>query len=92
MRKLGLAVPMLLAACATTPAAPVSGGTCQNETLGTFVGREATERTLAELQKASGAKTMRVVQPGMMVTMDYREDRLTVRLSADNRIMSVKCG
>jgi hypothetical protein len=35
---------------------------------------------------------IRWVQPGMAVTMDYREDRLTVRLDSGNRIVAANCG
>ncbi len=89
----------LLPACAAAspqPEIPVRGETpgytCRNEGLGRFVGREATAELGAELLRASSAKTVRWVRPGMMVTMDYREDRLTVRLDDRNRILSANCG
>ena len=89
MRKLLLAVPMLAAACATAPA---PSGVCHSEKLGRFVGREATPQTLAELQRASGARTMRVVQPGMMITMEFSAERVTVQLAPGNRIERANCG
>jgi hypothetical protein len=92
MRKFGLAAPLLLAACAATPAARVTGGTCHGEALDTFVGREATPTTLAELQRASGAKSMRVVQPGMMITMEFSPERVTVQLAPGNKIERANCG
>ena len=89
MRKLFLATPLLAAACATAPA---PGGVCHSEKLGSFVGREATPQTLAELRRASGAKIIRVVQPGMMITMEFSAERVTVQLAPGNRIERANCG
>ena len=97
MHKWILLVPIALAACATTaPQPPVvgsgSGYVCHAFPERDFVGRVASSEVGAELLRASGANVIRWVQPGMMVTMDYREDRLTVRLDASNRIVSASCG
>jgi hypothetical protein len=32
------------------------------------------------------------VKPGMAVTMDYREDRVTIRVDESNKIESASCG
>jgi hypothetical protein len=40
----------------------------------------------------SGARDLRWVAKGMMVTMDFRDDRLTVQLDAANRIERASCG
>jgi len=90
-------VPMALAACSTAAQEPAvvgsgSGYVCRQASYESFVGRVASSEVGAELLQASGARVIRWVQPGMMVTMDYREDRLTVRLDANNRITSVSCG
>jgi len=90
MRKLGLAAPLFLACAATT--SPGEGGTCRPDSLAAFAGREATPDTLAELQRASGAKTIRVVQPGMMVTMEFSPERVTVQLAPGNKIERASCG
>jgi len=42
--------------------------------------------------RASGATKIRWVPKGTMVTMDYREDRLTVYLDAARRIERASCG
>jgi hypothetical protein len=44
------------------------------------------------MMKQTGATKIRWVAKGMMVTMDYREDRLTVYLDAANRIERASCG
>ena len=84
-----------LAACATAPAAPVAaqpGGTCRNEALGSFAGQPATQALGTQMLAASGARVLRWVAKGMMVTMDYRDDRLTVYLDAANRVERASCG
>jgi len=35
---------------------------------------------------------MRVVQPGMMITMDFSAERVTVHLATGNRIERASCG
>jgi hypothetical protein len=99
MRRISLIALALLAACATTPAAepapPAAGGSghvCRSEGLATFAGREATAEVGAEILRVSGARHLRWVRPGMMVTMEHREDRVTVWLAAANRIERVSCG
>jgi hypothetical protein len=44
------------------------------------------------MMKQTGATKIRWVEKDMMVTMDYREDRLTVYLDAANRIERASCG
>jgi hypothetical protein len=46
----------------------------------------------AQLLAASGARVVRWVTPEMIITMEHREDRLTVRLGTDGRIGSLNCG
>ena len=99
MRKAIPLLAMVLPACATAaPQAeiPVRGSTpgftCRGQGLERYVGREATAELTAELRRASGAKTVRWVPPGSMITMEYREDRLTARVDARNRVTAVNCG
>jgi hypothetical protein len=42
--------------------------------------------------RASHAAVLRWAPPGVMLTMDYREDRVTVHLSANDTITDIKCG
>ncbi|HET9810162.1 MAG TPA: I78 family peptidase inhibitor [Sphingomicrobium sp.] len=85
-----------LAACAPAPQPiPVHGETpgrtCDNADIQQFVGREATSQLGAEMLRVSGAATVRWVQPGMAVTMEFRSDRLTVYLDAANRVERISC-
>ena len=96
MRKLGLLAAAFVGACSTAPAAPpvvgASGYVCRNDGLAAFAGRDATSAVGSEILRVSGARVLRWVQPGMMVTMEYREDRVTVWLAAGNKIERVSCG
>lgn len=84
----------LLGACATIgPAAPSgSGGTCSNDNLAQFVGQPATAEVGARIQSTSGARTLQWVAAGMMVTMEFRADRVRVQLDEQNRVQRVTCG
>jgi hypothetical protein len=47
---------------------------------------------IAAVEKVFKGKTLRVVKPGDTVTMDFRDDRVTVRLHHDGTIASVSVG
>ena len=40
----------------------------------------------------SGARSARVIKPGMAVTMDFREDRVNIDVDAANSIKAIRCG
>lgn len=87
----------LLASCAAAAPEPAvvgsgSGYACRQRSFEEFIGQVATSEVAAEMLRASGARTIRWVRLGMMVTMEYREDRLTVRLASNNRITTASCG
>ncbi len=99
MRKSLLFVPAMLAACATASppgAIPVHGVTpghkCRTEGTNGFIGKLGTSKTGAAIKRASRAAVLRWAPPGTMLTMDYREDRVTVHLGADRKVTQVKCG
>lgn len=95
-RALGLA-PIFLCACSTLPAAsPVHGVTpghrCEAEGMSRFIGKGGSRATGAAIKRATHAAVLRWAPPGVMLTMDYREDRVTVYLGPDKRVTQVKCG
>ena len=106
MRKILLLAPALLAACAANappqdspgPPQPIPvhgitpGHKC--EAIGTdrFVGQPGTSETGAAIKRATHAAVLRWAPPGYMLTMDYREDRVTVHLGADYKVTEIKCG
>lgn len=89
-----VAVP--LAACAQMPPVnetPVMGaGQCDASKLGDLIGKTATSAVVADAQKRSMSRTVRVIKPGMAVTMDYRTDRLNIDVTDRNVVTATRCG
>lgn len=87
-----------LAACtvaqsnATAQGTPPPPATCRNESLAQFAGQLATRELGQQIMLASRARVVRWVPKGAAVTMDYREDRVTVYLDASNRVERASCG
>ena len=67
-------------------------GSCDAEAAQQFVGKKADEAAVKAAVAASGAKASRVIKPDMMVTMDYRGDRLNIRLDDAGDIIAITCG
>ena len=64
---------------------------CNPDVLEQFNGKVANEATVKQAVAKSGAKNARVVKPGMAVTMDFREDRLTINVNEKNEIERIGC-
>ena len=97
MRRFILLAAGMCSACATAaPQPPVVGSgsryVCRHLTFEEFIGRVATSEVVAEMLHASGARTIRWLRPGMMITMEYSAERLNVRLASNNRIITATCG
>ncbi|SDO51075.1 Peptidase inhibitor I78 family protein [Halomonas shengliensis] len=100
---LGLGLALLLAGCGGLNTAPspepapppprvADGDACGAERVQDRIGR-AYDAALGEAIRAeSGAVSMRVVRPGEAVTLDYRPERLNVRLDEDDVIAEIACG
>lgn len=96
MPKALILLPCLLAGCAATSAPiPVHGETpdhaCSAAGSGGFVGQPGTSETGAAILRAANAAVLRWAPIGYMLTMDYRADRVTVRLGPDRRVTNVSC-
>ena len=93
---LSLMATALLAACAYTP--PGQPGTgepvmrCNDDRLGRFIGQTRSAELERRLRAESGARIVRWVPKGGVVTMEFRGDRLTVQLDEANRIVTARCG
>ncbi len=57
-----------------------------------YVGQLATPAARRAIAQTSGAQGIRWIEPGMAVTMDYREDRLNAELSGQGVINRLSCG
>ena len=91
-----------LAACsvqqaptAADPGPPPSPGStmnkCDNSNIQQFVGKQRSAELEQEMLRVSGAAFVRWAPFGTMVTMEYRSDRLTVFLDANNRVDRISC-
>jgi len=97
MRRIVAIAPALLAACSTAPAqTPVHGETpghtCKADGTDQFIGQTRSTGTGAAIKRVSNAAVLRWAPPGVMLTMDYRADRVTVWLDSANKITRVACG
>lgn len=78
---------------ATPPsAAEEPAMTCQADQGQKAIGQIADEALVAKVKADTASERVRVIEPGMMVTMDFREDRVNLEVDADNRVTVVRCG
>jgi hypothetical protein len=99
MRKPLFFAPTLLAACAsaspvgTTPVHGVTPGhKCEANGTDRFIGQMGSSTTGAGIMRATKAAVLRWSPPNTMLTMDYREDRVTVWLDETKKITKIRCG
>ena len=101
MRKVVAIAPLLIAACSTAPAAPPAdpplhgetpGHTCTTDGIAQFIRQTRSDAIGDQIKKVSHAAVLRWAPPGVMLTMDYRADRVTVWLDSANKITQIKCG
>ncbi len=72
---------------------PGPGPAVCNAARASFVlGERARPAVLERATLAAGARIARVVSPGEAVTMEFRPDRLTIRVNGRNRIVDLACG
>ena len=96
MKSLIAALALILPACATTPridAGPKPGaGLCNAAAARALAGRTATPELAAEALRLTGAQQLRVIEPGMVVTMEYSAERLNIHVGPDGRVERLACG
>jgi hypothetical protein len=102
LKVLPLAGTLLLGACAQS--GPTVGPSpyplrssaekfvCRTTMLQQFNGQAASQELAVRMIQSSGAKTLQWIPVGTMVTMDFREDRLRVKLDAAGKVASSSCG
>lgn len=81
-----------LAASVQTAGLPPIPAECRGEALARFIGQAASQELGAEMLRASGARILRWVPKGGVVTMDFNPQRLTVQLDGSNRVERANCG
>jgi hypothetical protein len=90
MRRLSAAILFVLAACEPLPPGPPPlppPDACGAAALQGLLGQPA-----SVLQTLRFAAPVRVIRPGMAVTMDYSAERLNIEIDAAEIIARVTCG
>ena len=85
---------LALAACTTTQEiGPESyPRKCDSSDTAEFIGQRATQEVGAQIQQRTGAEIFRWVAPDMIVTADYRVNRVRVSYDEDYMITRITCG
>lgn len=89
--------PATASTAAPSPTSPMPAddgarAQCSADATTRFVGRMLDATIERDARAAAGARTVRVIRPGMAVTMDYREDRLNIEVDDAGRIERLHCG
>ncbi|MCG6659721.1 hypothetical protein HOP52_18385 [Halomonas campisalis] len=74
------------------PAADRQEDTCGAQRVQAHVGEKYSEALGEALEQTSGAQALRVMRPGYAYTLEYRAERLNVRLDEDGVITAIGCG
>ena len=82
------------APAAATPieTAAAETDTCRLDLLKVLEGRPGSAVLAAQALQLSGARTVRWMHPGDMVTMDLQPGRLNIKLTRSNVVKSFACG
>lgn len=65
---------------------------CDAAAVQDLVGQPYTEAVGKDAQARSKSKSMRLIRPGMAVTMDFRNDRLNIEVDDKSVITAIRCG
>ncbi len=88
-------VALTMACATTTPEAEIpdhGAGSCNAAPVQDLIGREATQALAADAQRRSGARRVRWLPPGAIVTMEFSPDRLNIEYDSRMRVTGLRCG
>jgi hypothetical protein len=77
---------------ASTAAPPAMTTSCNADAAKAAVGKKATDEVIEQARVAAGATVARALRPDMMITMEYRGDRLNLRTDTSDVVVGVSCG
>ena len=89
-----LLIALPLAACATMPppAPPPLAESCNAEAASWAMGHAVSDDIVERIRVETGSQSVRVIRPGQPVTMDYRGDRVNIKLNERDAIVGISCG
>jgi hypothetical protein len=76
---------------ALPPPAEGAGGACNPDEAKPFIGKRGTD-VADQARVAADAESVRLIKPGQAVTMDFRTDRLNLKLDDMGIVTAVTCG
>jgi hypothetical protein len=65
---------------------------CDATSLNWALGKVADDALIMRAQEESGAKTVRVLRPGVMVTQEFNGLRLNIRVDTERKVLATSCG
>ena len=74
------------------PAPRAAGDECGASQVQPFVGYEADEGFRAYVAELTGTQEIRWIMPDTAVTLDFRPDRLNMRLDENTNVIEARCG
>lgn len=77
---------------APAPAPVPAAGECNAAPAQFAVGQAVSAQLENEARIRSGSRTVRVLRPGQMVTMEFSGQRLNLDVDAAGRVQRVRCG
>lgn len=93
------AAMLSVSACAAMGPPPMSGpaaapraGACNAEAARWAIGQPVDDALVNRVLRETGSRDARVIRPGEVVTMDYREDRVNLDVNERGAITGVRCG
>ena len=88
-----LLIALPLAACATMPPpGPPLAESCNAEAASWAMGHAVSDDIVERIRVETGSQSVRVIRPGQPVTMDYRGDRVNIKLNERDAIVGISCG
>lgn len=84
---------LALGACAATGATPEQAMTeCNADPAQFAIGQAHTDALADKARKAAGAKVVRRLVPGQVVTMEFSPERLNLETDEKGVVVAVRCG
>ena len=87
-----LALPLAACAPMPPPGPPPMATQCVAEAAGWAMGLGVTDEIVERVRVDTRSRDVRVIRPGQAVTMDYRADRVNIKLNERDAIVGISCG